>query len=203
MTFVPAPDCAEAVIQATYGGVNIANVINFKKFGGYDQTAIDALAALVDVAVGDAYLGLLSNGVAYSGTTVRGLSDIIDLSGFNDAFAGPGELATAGLPANVTLCITLRTGFTGRSARGRFFAMPTVADQLSTPDAFVSTFGTQLVSFLTDLKAAALVLGWTMVIVSRFSNGVPRGTAIATPVTNIVARNNLTDSQRHRLPRGH
>jgi len=203
MSFQSAPDCAEAVIQATFGGVNIANVLNFKNFAGYDQPDIDALAAIVDAGVGGDYLGILSSSVAYTGTLVRGLESSIDMTAVDNTSAGAGALTGPAVAANVSLVATLRTGFTGRSARGRFFMMPTAADQLASVNTFGSGFSANLVTFLTNLQAEAALSGWTMIVLSRFSGGVPRGTAIATPVTDIELRNLTVDSQRHRLPRGH
>jgi hypothetical protein len=203
MTFQSAPDCAEAVIQATYGGVNIANVLNFKKTGGYDQDAIDALAELVDAAVGDAYLPICNSQVGYTSTLVRGLTESVDLTASRSTNAGSGALTSNPLPANVTLCATLKTGFTGRSARGRFYAFPTAQGQLASADAFISDYGDGLIAFLQEVKDNAFLADWKLIVLSRSNGGARRGTAIGTNVSAVVLRNLLSDSQRHRLPRGH
>jgi hypothetical protein len=203
MTFQSAPNCAEAVIQASFGGVNLANVINFRKLSGYNQDDIDLLATTVDEQVGAHYRTFLSADVTYNGTLVRGLQDELDFTSFDPTHAGVGGLTDDSLPANVTLCATLRTGLTGRSARGRFYMLPTVVTQMTTPNTFASAVGTALALFLNDLKDATFAVSWDMVIVSRFNAGVKRGTAIANKVTSIEVRNLLSDSQRGRLPAGH
>jgi len=203
MAFQSAPNCAEAVINVACGGVNLANVLNFRKLDGYDQTDIDNLAEAVDAAVGADYLDILASACSYSGTLVRGLQDELDLSTFDNTSAGAGALTDGPLPNNVTLCATLRTGLTGRSARGRFYMLPSVVTQLASPNTFSSGVGSNLANFLDNLIVAALVFDWQLVVLSRFNAGVKRGTAIANRVTSIEVRNLTTDSQRGRLPQGH
>jgi len=204
MAFQSAPECAEAVIQCVFGGVQIANVLNFRKlFTPYDQTAIDALATLMDAVVDSDYKGILSSDVNYSGVLVRGLENELDLTAFNNDNAGPCTLTADSLPANVTLCATLRTGLTGRSARGRFYMMPSTNDQMTTPNTFSSGVGTGLTSFLDAVIAAALVEDWQLVVLSRFSGGVKRSVAINNRVLSVEVRNLTSDSQRGRLPVNH
>jgi len=107
------------------------------------------------------------------------------------------------LPSNVTWVATLRSAFTGRSARGRFYTMPFTDLGLASINAVTSTFATAIIAFLEDVQARVTTNGWEMVVVSRFHNKTPRDPGIFFPITDIVARNLLTDSQRGRLTRGH
>jgi len=203
MAFQSAPECAEAVIQATAGGVNIANVLNFWYPGGYNQIKIDALADLVDANVGTDYLPICTTQVEYTNTLVRGLNGTVDYTGSNNSGAGVGTAAGDALPNNVSSCATLRTGFTGRSARGRFFAFPTGSNNVITDNTLASSYGTALVDFLNAIKTDAAAAGWHLVILSRRNNNTIRASATHLDVTDIVMRNLIVDSQRHRLPRGH
>lgn len=203
MAFQSAPDTAEAVIAAVASAKNIFNVLNFVKAGGYDQDAIDDLAAVVDAAVGDNYLPLLHTGIEYLSTTVRGLENDGDFESVNADNAGFGTASGAGLPNNVTGVITLRTGITGRSNRGRFYALPTSATNQSGLNTFSTGYMNALVDFLGDMGDAAAVAGWTLSILSRITGGAPRTTATTRPVTVIEVRNRTNDSQRGRLPEGH
>ncbi len=204
MAFQSAPECAEAVIQCTFGGVAVANVLNFRKlFDPYDQSAIDQLADTVDSIVASEYRTFLSSDVTYNGTLVRGLENELDLTAFNNDGAGAGGLTDDSLPANVTLCATLRTGLTGRSARGRFYMLPTVVTQMTTPNTFAGAVGTALTAFLDDLIIATAVFDWQLVVLSRFNAGVKRTVAINNRVRSVEVRNLTSDSQRGRLPVNH
>lgn len=203
MTFQSAPEVAEAVIQGEAGGVNLANVLNFWLPGGYNQSNIDDLAAAVDVDAGSGYRPLLHGSCSYVATLVRGLESTIDLTAVAATGAGIGSASGDALPNNVSSCATLRTGFTGRSARGRFFAFPTGSGNVISDNVLATSYGTALVSFLNDIKADALAAGWHLVVLSRRNAGVIRPVATHLDVTNIAMRNLIVDSQRHRLPRGH
>lgn len=203
MTFQSVPDCAEAVIHGTFGGKNIANVLGFHMIGGYDLTAIELLADIVDQAVGDFYLDLMHDQCAYIGTLVRGLTDENDLQAVDSDNAGNGTLGAAPMPANVSSCITLRSGLTGRSARGRFYAFPTNAGQTDGINTFSATYIANLEDFLNAIKSVAAAVDWDLSILSRFHNNEARPVGIPFKVVTIAARNRTMDSQRGRLPAGH
>lgn len=203
MAFQSVPDCAEAVIKATCGGKPIANVLGFYKAGGYDLAAVTDLADLIDAAIGTDYIPILHDGVNYVETVVRGLENVNDFEATANANAGLGSLTGAPLPNNVSLCVTLRSGLTGRSARGRFYAMPTNAAQQSGLNTFSSSYALDVEAFLTTIKAGASGIGWTMAIISRWHDNAKRAAGVYFPVTTLGARNFLMDSQRGRLPVGH
>lgn len=204
MSFQPAPECAEAVIQGLYGSKPIANVLNFWKPGGYIQADIDALAEAIDLAVQTNYKATFTNSVTYTGTLVRGLAELIDLFAFTDANAGAGGASgSAALPGNVSLCVGMTTGATGRSARGRFYAWPTEVDNTAAGENFQTTYVDDVEAFLVECKSAALDEGWHLIVLSRVSEGVEREEATHRDVTSIAARNTLIDSMKRRLVKGH
>lgn len=194
---------AEAVIRWTNGRVNFNNVLNFLKTGGYDQTAIDNLAALVDLAVDTYFLPLIASTADYVLTDVRGLTSASDLFATNGTNAGAGSAAGNPVPSNVAYVITLGTGFTGRSYRGRFYMPALTTAHVAGDDNVTSTYSDAVVDAVADLLADALTAGWTPVVLSRVTGGAPRATAIGTPITDIIARNTTTDSQRRRLGKDH
>lgn len=199
MPFQSVPDTAEAVIKGTYQGRNIANVINFKFSGGYNQTNIDELAGVVDGWVDSTYKDNFNAGVSYVETLVRGLENEIDLFDVANSGAGPGNANETQMPANNTCCISIRSGLTGRSARGRFYGWPFIAEALTSPNVWVSTYPAALVSALESLQSLAAADGWTMVIVSRFTGGAKRGTAVTFDVTGFSSTSNDVDTIRRRL----
>jgi len=204
MAFQSAPECAEAVIHFVRTTQNMYNVLNFWSPGGYVQADLDALAAVVDAGVGADYMPVIDSNTTYLETTVRGLENVIDLSAVDAASTGAGgDTAGGGLPANASLCITLRTGFTGRSARGRFYAVPPTNAKLATADTYTSAYGNALNDFLQNLKSDAAGIGWNMVILSRRTGGSLRPVATHLNVTTISYRNLLIDSARRRLIPGH
>jgi len=203
MTFQPAPNCVELVVRGTIGFKPVANVLNFWKPTTYNLTDIQDLADAANAQTVAHYLPIMGNGVAYSECFVRGLSTIIDISAANASGAGAGSAAGVCLPSNSSFVVTLRTGFTGRSARGRFYAWPTGSGNQVDAGTVSIGYGDAVVTLVTAYKTAAAALGFQMVVLSRQSGGVRPATATHIPVTLIEHRNLELDSQRRRLPTGH
>lgn len=201
MAFQPAPDCAESVIQYALPGAPGVNVLNWEYAGVYDQEAIDALAAAVDGVISELIAPYLQVGTTYVGTTVRGLSSPIDLEA-TEVTATPGTGAGTSIPNNVSFVTSLRTGFTGRSARGRVYHMPPPASFFTGPNTVSQTYADAQIDILEALIAAAGTELWTLVVLSRQQNNVILANAVPRPVTDLVSRNLRTDSQRGRLPKG-
>lgn len=199
MPFQPAPNCAEAVIRCDYGGREVANVLNFWNSGGYTLSDIQNLADAVDGVVPASYLPYLSPSLTYLSTDVRGLASAADLTATSITGTGVGGGAGTPLPANVTLAIKLLTGVTGRSNRGRFFALPSVDGYLDGPNHFLISYADAIVGLIGDFQVAAQAVGWELVVLSRFTGGAPRVSATHRLVTTITYTDTKCDSQRGRL----
>lgn len=119
---------------------------------------------------------------------------------------GLGLLSEELLPNNVSLTVSFRTGFRGRSFRGRNYVIGLSRTQINGStvlEAVVDGFQ----AAYTALIAAAVTGGATWVVASRFSGvnpttgkPIPRAEGIATPVTTVVVVDAFVDSQRRRLP---
>lgn len=203
MPFVSVPDTAEIIIQGDIAGQPIANVVGAAHIGLYTQADLDVLATDVDSWVETWYKPMFANSVQYNQTHVRGLNTIIDLESADGSSVGPGTRAGGGMPANASFCVTLRTGKTGRSARGRFYAWPYTTTDLVTSQTVTSTYANDIATAVDQLRLAISGAGFQMVIISRRSGNAPRTVGVTTPVTQVQSRNIDIDSMRHRLLRGH
>lgn len=199
MAFQPAVNCAEAVINWSGPGGLYANVLNFKFPTAYDQGDIDALAAAVDEAVGGAMLGLVGTVVSYVNTTVRGLTSSVDLEGVADAEAGAGGASGTSMPPNVTYCLSLRTGLTGRSARGRFYPVGLTSSQLSSAVAVSTTYRDAMIAALETIGSQAGDDGWSWGVLSRQNNNIVLAAAVFREITDVIGVDLNLDSMRRRL----
>lgn len=199
MPFQPAVNCAEAVINWSGPGGLYANVLNFKFATAYDQGDIDALALAVDEAVGGAMLGLVGTVVAYVNTTVRGLTTSVDLEGVSDTEAGSGGASGTSMPPNVAYCLSLRTGLTGRSARGRFYTVGVTSAHLSAADTVTEAYRDAWIAALESVGSQAGDDGWQWGVLSRQNNNVVLSTAVFREITAVIGVDLFLDSQRRRL----
>lgn len=123
---------------------------------------------------------------------------------------GPQATFSAGLPHagtnvglaepnNVAFCVSLRTGLTGRSARGRWYHGGLTEDQV-VGNELVSGAVTSIVAALDNLLSSVAGAGGVPVIVSYISGGAPRvGGPVKFVITDALAVDNIVDSQRGRL----
>lgn len=119
---------------------------------------------------------------------------------FSSGFPAPGALGQPALPNSVSIAASLRTGLTGRSARGRWFWQGLTENQVTGNEVAAGTL-TSIDAALTNLKAAIAGLGYAWVIVSFFSGGGPRpGGPVYFLVSDILFIDSVVDSQRRRLP---
>jgi len=124
---------------------------------------------------------------------------------------GRQYIATAGLPAagtsssttllpnNVAFVATERTGFTGRSKRGRIFFGGFGVGELSAPNTLSTTVADDITDALLDLLACLAADTNQLVVASYRQGGAPLSTAIAYGI-NSFDMNTTPDSQRRRLP---
>jgi len=201
LPFQSVPDCASATFTFVASGVEVVNRLTFARPGGYDQSAIDDLAAACDGAVASDWLNQINNATTYLGVTVKGLADIIDLFAFNNDNAGVGAATGNQQPNNVTWAIRFTTGATGRSARGRMFVIGLPANRIDVAtQSILTTYANNWVDTVVNTEAAAAAAGWFHCIVSRFTEGAERDTGVYRLVTGVGYHDQLLDSQRGRLP---
>lgn len=202
MAFQPAPGMAEMAFIWSYQTKIFQNrVVFFHAGASYVENDLQNLAVVGDAWVHTSYKPLASNAYSYLRTEVRGLTSVNDFLKIVTTNTGPGTVAAAPLPANVTFAVKLASIYTGRAARGRFFVLGMVDSHLNVGNKLTvtTTFRDAWVTALTALKNNALPSGWAMCIASRWLNKVKRPEAYPFSVATITYADNDVDSQRGRL----
>lgn len=193
-----APDTAKVSLQWTQYGQELVNVFHFRKTGGYTtEAALTQL--LLDVSNAWATNMLQTQVGDVTGVLIT-CTDISQVSGPGVEAIDPeqGIYPGGGMPTNVTWTVKWTTGRTGRSYRGRTYHIGLGYGMVANDDVIEATALAILghyQDFLDDMTAA----GDDMVVVSNYSNGVQRTTAVVTPVTGVSYADLHLDSQRRRL----
>lgn len=200
MAFQPAPDCAEVVVKQTLQGIEVRNILTFRKTTGYSQADLDALADSISTNWGSEMLVRQYTAMQFNGVDVRGLTLQNDLFGSSALGAGVGGTSTGTpFPNNVAYCLKFVTAFTGRSARGRIYIAGLGTIHAEANENYItSTAQTQLRTAIQNI-CTSVPAGWQHVIVSRTSNGAPRATAVAFEVLTYQTTDALFDTQRRRM----
>lgn len=199
MAFQSAPNTVEVNPRFVGDGVPMENAMTFSRAGGYDLADITALADAVQAWVISDYLPLVNNLVTSTGTYVKGLEFAEDVQ--YTALTGAGTAGAVGsaMANNVTKAITLRSGLTGRSSRGRLFAVGLSATQLNGVASIEQSYVDDIIAALEALKVIIEALGWIWVIVSRYHNNAKRAVAVNFNVNAFGTSDLTTDSMRGRL----
>lgn len=203
MPFVPAPNIVSCEIRALFDGQQVENRINIDVGQSPTEATCGAVADIVGQWVIDSYAPLLPSAVVLREVYVKSLEsqEGAEATYVFDPFL-PGGRAEAPMPNETTLCLSLRSGSIGRSARGRTYVLgickvSQVGNNIVPVDgeAFRSAFD-QLRVLLT---ASELPYQW--VIVSYRHNKAPRpGGPVYYDVRSVGLTDFTLDSQRRRKP---
>jgi len=199
MPFQSAPNTVEINPRFVGDGVPMENAITFFRSGGYDLSDLTTLVDAVQAWVISDYLPLMNNLVTSTGTYGKGLEFEEDVQYTGVTGAGTAGGVANAQANNVTKAITLRSGLTGRSSRGRFFVIGLSSNQLNGVATIEQSYIDDIIEALEALKVIIEALGWVWVIVSRYKNNVKRTTAVNFAVNTFGTSDLTTDSMRGRL----
>lgn len=201
MPFQPVPNAAKVAIEGRFQLEPVIITLGFVTGVEPGAQDIEDLA----VAVGSSFLagGMphLPVDYVYEQTVATALHAAIAPQFTSDANSGQtGALISAPSPNNVTLCISFRTGLTGRSARGRNY-WPGFLESDVNNNRVEFARANAIVGWYESLVGVnAVINGWTWCVISRRFNNAIRPAGVTFPITQVVLVDNIVDSQRRRLP---
>lgn len=199
MTFQPVPDCARfAMVHDDSTGHFAINVLYFKNTTQWAlPELITACNTLKDAWIAQA-MPLMASTARLLRIESRGERAQTDVS-YQLSLTPPasGGVNSDPLPLQCAFCVTHLSGFTGRSSRGRTY-FPFVAEVDQQGGLISGTRAAQYVGALEYIKSQMDAIGWTHVIVSRYSGGVKRATAETLNVIGYRVRDTEIDTQRRR-----
>jgi hypothetical protein len=201
MAFIPVPNTVACRLFHEFLGQPITNTLYVNYNSQPDFTDLTTLASLLATQWAQKIMPQLSNQVQFRSISLR---DLTTASGAVYDYSGPplpifGGVAGPPLPSSVAIVLSLRTGLAGRSFRGRLF-LGGFSETQSDGNYMFGNLPNVLRDALVDIVDAITSLDRRVVVVSRFSGGQPRTTAVVTPVTAILARTVRVATQRKRLP---
>jgi len=200
MAFVPVTNVAMAEIRMIWDGQRVENTLYFLGGGAWNTTQLGTLAFDLRGWWDSNIAPEISNTVSLSEVYITDLSTAT--SPTMQAPGGPsyaGGLTGPTLPNSVSLAVSFRTAGRGRSSRGRNFAVGLTESQV-VGNEVVGTAIDALIDAYEVLLNLPLPNTAEWVVVSRFTNGAPRASGVAAPVTDVVIVDPVVDTQRRRLP---
>lgn len=199
MTFIPTPHTARAVVRFTKGSEAYSNVFHCEK-PSFTKTDMENLAAAIDAIVGGSYDSIFNNHVSYMATDVYDIRTSTGEVVSENTTGAPGTVAGEGLPTNLAVVVTLRTATRGRTGRGRVFVAGFSESNL-VEGVFDANCMANAKSYVDNVIAEALAVGWVVGVRSIQTDGVTNNPALMRPVTDTEVRSGIPGTQRRRLDR--
>lgn len=207
MPFVPVPGVIQVDVIYLIDSQRVENTMYFEKGDGWTLEDISTWLEELNTLIQSDLLPFLSSSLQLIELVARLLdtASSIGLS-FVPSPTPSGGVTGDYMPNNVTYTISLKTGLTGRSFRGRNY-VPGLPKGDADGNTIQSDLRTGLLAFYNLLITNAAAFGNPMVVVSRYSGvdpvtgkPIPRVTGLSTPVTTAATFDQTLDSQRRRLP---
>jgi len=201
MPFVPVPAAIKVDWFYTYNGINCMNRMYVNRTES-EPTAVTCAAVAQQAA--DWWNGNCKVLVPASCALrlVQATSVAVQngpSATFSLGLPSAGTNGQASLPGNVTICVSLRTGLTGRSARGRWYWVGLGEDQV-TDNNLLAGAAVSITAAMDALLNAMNAINSAPIIVSFESNGGPRvGGPVKFFITDALMVDTTIDSQRGRL----
>lgn len=202
MAFIPAPNQVQVEMRALLDNQHIENRIFVNAFHEPTISDLNLIAGAVSNAIITDFLPLLPTSLRYTELFLRSMQEqnAVQASYPFPGTSGQGTNVAPALPSNCTICASLRSNFSGRSARGRLY-WPALMETVVVQNTVDATHATNILTALILLNQNLTVSGVDWQIVSFRSNGVVRpGGPVYFSVESILFVDNIVDSQRRRLP---
>lgn len=201
MPFVPAPNIVMVELRCTLDSQKVENRFNVNVF--HEPTAADltSIGNNVITQVINNWIPTMPDAVTLREIHMRSLHTANGIE-LTVPFPVPsnGSLIGPVTPSNVTICVSLRSNASGRSARGRLYWIGLREQDVDTNTLQTARGGTivaAIQAMVDQLEAA----GYAWTIVSYRANNVPRpGGPVYFLVQTALLVDNTVDSQRRRLP---
>lgn len=200
MPFVPAPNIVMAEFVGTKDGQIIENRVHVNMLGEPTLANMGTLATALQSWLTTDYANRLPQEVVITQLQLTSLhtQNAVQLTVPLNIV---GVVAGGAMPNEVSYCVSLRTGFIGRSARGRFYILGVPTGVMTLQNRINAAYRTNITNTIGALRTTIASTGFLQVIVSYISNGVPRpGGPVYFVVQSATTTDDIVDSQRRRRP---
>ena len=208
-TSIVIPNCLQVRLLWTGASRAFLNVLHaqYTLAGPLNPNVGETLfSAIKAAAATTTWLSHLPTSTLLSGVDVRDLRAPNNPLLPSTSAAVPGSSPSAPIPPQSSMVVTLRTASAGRSFRGRVFLGGLSTSVDDTTGHIVPAGNTDAVAFIVGVQSAMAGQSMTLAIGQKFlpsrpgHGGVtlPQRDANVVPVTAILARDNIFDTQRRR-----
>lgn len=204
MPFIPVADTCEVAFHYQTGfGEPMVNTFHVEIPGGYGSSDLEGVCELfrdwwngTTVGVYVPLQDFQSSAVVLESITARSMAAATDPT-FELSVNAAGGDATEVMPYQLAIVASWKTGFSGRSFRGRTY-LGGITQQYNDGGAVTAAGVAALqITMQTLIDQVEAVATQQLVVVSKYSGGAPRAAGVTTPITSVTI-DNVWDTQRRR-----
>lgn len=201
------PNAAQMrLVWALSGQLYALNVLGVVNTGAVviNQALTNAVAADIKAAfTSSAHADDISTTITLASIGLRDIRSAAQPEFIDTGGAVAGTMALELLPPQTALCVTLRTALAGASYRGRVYLPGFAEGSNTTGGVAVGAVLAPAVAFVAAIQDALAEVGLDLGVLSRPNDDVvPAKPGWITPVTSIVVRDAVWDTQRRRAVPG-
>jgi len=201
MAFVPFPSTVMASVRELWLGQEVENTLYFDYDGVPSGADVSEVASHLLTYWTATMMPLQSVTTQLLGVYAKSLAaEVAPIAFASPAGTVNGSVSGQSCPSNVSVAVSFRSGFSGRSGRGRnyWIGLPEgLVDGNVIADSLLNNIR---LAYEGMIGADAVTTGATWVIASRFHDNAERLTGTTFGVESVTYSNNTVDSMRRRLP---
>lgn len=197
MVFQQIAQTVEVHINARQDNVPVVNRFYVEVLATPTEAIMDLVFGVVDAWITASLAPQMTNHMAYESVSIKDMHIANgQLKIYTPTATTGGRSATAAINSAAS-CISLRTIFSGKNFRGRFYLGGLCQSDFTSSTQIGTAVVTSHADIMTDLLDALDAAGYALVVVSKVLNGIQRLVAVTTEVVSIVV-NTVVDNQRRR-----
>jgi hypothetical protein len=201
MAFIPAPAVAQCELRYLMSTQKVENTLYFVGSAGMNSTLMNSLASALETWWKTNLKPWTSNAVTLNEIYVTDLTtETSPTLSRTVTTSNAGAQTGEALPFNNSFCISFRTANRGRSGRGRNYFVGLTIDTVTSNVVNADITAGLLAGYTALIGAGLFVAGAQWCVVSRYSHGEARSSALIQPIISAINVDTIVDSQRRRLP---
>lgn len=203
---IPVPNTVRVAFRQTWSNLEAYNIYNVLCPAPASAADLTAIATVFKAWWDNNLRAQTTNSVVFNGMELTALdapgSPVLTYVNTTNT---NGSAAIGNHPPQVAVCISFKTGLSGRSYRGRVYHAFPSAGWGNTGGVIAGATVVVIQGVYDNLRTRLIAAGYNLAVASLYSGidadgkKIPRTTGFATPV-QIVAVGNRLDTQRRRLP---
>jgi hypothetical protein len=197
MAFQPIPNCVQVTLNATVTDVPVVNRWYVDVGHEVVPADFDAVFTVFNDWLSGSLSAIQTTSIKYDTIVVKDVDHEFGAEQIYTPSVAQGQRGVVNAPNSTAVVVSLRTALSGKAYRGRTYVGGIANADITDPTHLAAISAASMATVFQDLIDALNTATLTLVVVSKFLNGVKRATAVVTEIITLIVNTRL-DNQRRR-----